>query len=114
LAKDRAAASVRILPPLGGVDLTKLTSKRLEDWHAGLATAPKLARPSRFAKGRKETAIDEMDAGAVRARRATANRTLTVLKAALNHAFNKRCVVSDDAWRKVFDSPPSRLDVAGP
>jgi integrase len=38
---------------------------------------------------------------AVRARRATANRTLTVLKAALNHAFHEGRVASDDAWRKV-------------
>jgi integrase len=37
----------------------------------------------------------------VRARRATANRTLTVLKAALNHAFHEGHVASDEAWRKV-------------
>ena len=101
LAKDRAAANARILPKLGGLELAKLTAKRIEDWHAALATAPKLARSSRFAKGRKETPIDAQDADAVRARRATANRTLTVLKAALNHAYLKRRVASDDAWRKV-------------
>jgi integrase len=37
----------------------------------------------------------------VRARRSTANRTLTVLKAALNHAYIKGRVASDDAWRRV-------------
>lgn len=83
------------------LELAKLTAKRIEDWQAALATAPKLARSSRFAKGRKETAIDAEDADAVRARRATANRTLTVLKAALNHAYLKRRVASDDAWRRV-------------
>ena len=41
LAKDRAAANVRILPTLGGLELAKLTTKRIEDWHAALATAPK-------------------------------------------------------------------------
>ena len=41
------------------------------------------------------------DVDAVRARRATANRTLTVLKAALNHAFHEGRVAADDAWRKV-------------
>ncbi len=101
LAKDRAAARTRILPALGGLDVARLTAKRIEDWHAALATAPKLARTSRFAKGRKETTIDSTDAGAVRARRATANRTLTVLKAALNHAHLKRRVAGDDAWRRV-------------
>ena len=37
----------------------------------------------------------------MRARRATANRTLTVLKAALNHAFHEGRIASDEAWRKV-------------
>jgi integrase len=37
----------------------------------------------------------------VRARRATANRTLTVLKAALNHAYHEGHLASDEAWRKV-------------
>lgn len=54
LAKERAGANVRIQYVLGGVDLAKLTPKRIEDWHAALAMAPKLGRCSRFAKGRKE------------------------------------------------------------
>jgi len=37
----------------------------------------------------------------VRRRRATANRTLTILKAALNHAFAHGKVASDSAWRRV-------------
>lgn len=44
LAKDRAAANVRILPTLGEVDVAKLTSKRIRDWHIALGTAPKLTR----------------------------------------------------------------------
>lgn len=101
LAKDRAAANVRILPALGETELPKLTTKRIRDWHTGLATAPKLTRSARTGKGRKTTAIDAKDADAVRARRATANRTLTVLKAALNHAFHESRVASDEGWRKV-------------
>jgi integrase len=101
LAKDRAAANVRILPPLGELDLAKLTTKRIRDWHTGLATAAKLTRTGRMTKKRKSTAVDAKDADAVRARRATANRTLTVLKAALNHAYHEGHVGSDEAWRKV-------------
>jgi Major Facilitator Superfamily len=86
LAKDRAAARARVLPQLGPVELAKLTTKRIRDWQSVLATAPKLTRASRTAKDRKSRAVDMKDADAVRARRATANRTLTVLKAALNHA----------------------------
>ena len=101
LAKDRAAASVRILPALGEVELAKLTTKRIRDWHTGLATAAKLTRTGRTTKERKSQSIDMKDADAVRARRATANRTLTVLKAALNHAYHEGRVATDEAWRKV-------------
>jgi integrase len=101
LAKDRAAAIARILPALGVLELAKLTTKRLRDWHTGLATASKLVRTGRIVKkARKSHAVDTKDADAVRARRATANRTLTVLKAALNHAFHESRVASDEAWRK--------------
>jgi integrase len=49
----------------------------------------------------------------VRRRRATANRVLTYLKAALNHAWRSGIVPSDDAWRRVkpfksVDSPVVR------
>ena len=49
----------------------------------------------------------------MRARRATANRILTVLKAALNLAFQERLVPNDEAWRavkpfKAVDSPVIR------
>jgi integrase len=102
LAKDRAAARARILPALGDVELAKLTTKRIRDWHTGLATAPKLVRTSRIVKkAQKRRTVDAKDADAVRARRATANRTLTVLKAALNHAFHDGRIVTDEAWRKV-------------
>jgi len=102
LAKDRAAARARILPALGDMELAKLTTKRIRDWHTGLATAPKLVRTSRIVKkAQKRRAVDAKDADAVRARRATANRTLTVLKAALNHAFHDGRIVTDEAWRKV-------------
>jgi integrase len=101
LAQDRGAANVRILPALGEVELTKLTTKRIRDWHTGLAAAPRLFRPSRLDAERKSLAVDPGDADAIRARRATANRTLTVLKAALNHAFHEGRITSDEAWRKV-------------
>ena len=102
LPKDRAAARSRISPALGNVELPKLTTKRIRDWHTGLATAPKLVRTGRIVKkARKSHAIDTKDADAVRARRSTANRTLTVLKAALNHAFHDGRITSDEAWRKV-------------
>ena len=52
-------------------------------------------------KDAKARLFNSNNADAVRARRATANRTLTVLKAALNHAFHEGRVSSDNPWRKV-------------
>ncbi|MGA2045839.1 MAG: site-specific integrase [Roseiarcus sp.] len=101
VAKDRAAARARILPALGEAEVTGLTMKQIRDWHTGLATTPKLTRAPRMAKERKSTAGEAISGDATRARRATANRTLTVLKAALNHAFHEGRAPTDAAWRKV-------------
>jgi integrase len=101
LAKDRAAARARVLPELGAIELAKLTTKRIRDWQSALAIAPKLARAGRLTRERKTRVFDPNDVDAARARRATANRTLTVLKAALNHAFREGRTGSDDQWRKV-------------
>ena len=76
-----------ILPALGETEISKLTAKQIKAWHRGLATAPKRLRTKKTAKKVATKEIDRSDAGAVRSRRATANRILTVLKAALNHAF---------------------------
>ncbi len=108
--KDRGIAKTRITPEIGAVELAKLTTKRIRDWQSALATAPKLTRTGRITNYRPSPAVDLTDADAVRARRSTANRILTVLKAALNHAFQESRIGSDEAWRKVkpfreVDSP---------
>jgi integrase len=108
VAKDRSVAKVRILPILGNLEVSRLTSRRLRDWHTNLAETGKQARAGRSGKGRVERVLDKDDPDAVRARRATANRTLTILKAALNFAFQDNRVPSDEAWRKV--KPFSSVD----
>jgi hypothetical protein len=55
----------------------------------------------------RETANDD---DARRARKASANRILTMLKAALNRAFHADRVASDSAWQKVW--PFKRVDEA--
>src|SRR5215813_15023298 len=97
--ETRRAAETHILPVLATGLIGKLTAKRIEDWHRGLAAKPALARskPGRKPNHRK---IDR-SADAIRKRRATANRILTVLKAALNHAWKAGHVASDDPWRRV-------------
>ncbi len=98
---DRYAAEARIIPELGGIDVGKLTSKRIRDWLTAVAKAPKLLRTKKTAVKRATEPVNAEDLDAVRARRSTANRLLTVLKAALNHAFHEGKVVSDEPWRKV-------------
>ncbi len=95
----RRAAETHILPSLGAMLVTKLTTKKIEDWHRGLAEKPALARskPGRKPNYRKA----DKTADGIRKRRATANQILTVLKAALNHAWKAGHVPSDDAWRRV-------------
>lgn len=100
LAKDLAASRARIVPTLGAIELSKLTTRRIRDWHFGLATAPRLARAGAFEKPRETIGLEATNADAARARRATSNRTLTVLKAALNYAFQENRVAGDEVWRK--------------
>jgi integrase len=99
LYDTRRAAEAHILPALGDHAVAKLTARKISDWHHGLAE--KRAR-SRTKQGRKQNYRKaESGPDAVRKRRATANRILTVLKSSLNHAWKSGHVASDDAWRRV-------------
>jgi integrase len=95
----RRTAETHILPTLGSITVAKLTAQKISDWHHGLAE--KRAR-TRTKPGRKQNYRGaESGRDAIRKRRATANRILTVLKATLNHAWKAGHVASDDAWRRV-------------
>ncbi len=101
-------ADALILPQLGDVDAGRLTAARLRAWLDGIAAAPpRLRRSAGEVKAGKVKArtIDTSDPEAVRRRRSTANRTLTILKAALNHAWREGKVPSDDGWRRVKPFP---------
>jgi integrase len=98
---DRYAAQARIIPELGSIESARLTTRRLRAWHVALAQANKLVRSRLNATVRATKALDVDDEEAVRARRSTANRILTILKAALNHAYHEGRIASDEAWRKV-------------
>jgi integrase len=98
-----------ILPDLGAIQIEKLTTDRINRWRNKLATQPKRVRRKRTATepATRPTADDE---DARRARKATTNRILTMLKAALNRAFHTDRVSSDSAWRKV--KPFKKVDEA--
>jgi integrase len=93
-------AHAHILPALGKLEVTRLTTARLRRWHEDLAEQPGRLRTKLGAKQRYRELAEDPDA--TRARRATANRNLTVLKAALNHAWQSGKIAgSDEAWRRV-------------
>lgn len=104
----RRVAETHILPTLGTIPIPKLTAKKIEDWHHGLAEKPALARtkPGEQLNYRKA----DKTADGIRKRRSTANRILTVLKAALNHAWKAGHAPSDDAWRRT--KPFKAVDTA--
>jgi integrase len=93
-------AQAFIYDQLGNVVIDALTTKQLRDWLSGIATSPARIRTRKGEKQRYRD-FDPNDEESVRRRRSTANRTLTVLKAALNHHFREGHVTSDTAWRKV-------------
>jgi integrase len=96
----RYMAQAHILPVLGKLELAKLTTERIRKWHEELAEQPARLRSRPGAKQRYREPNGDPDEA--RARRATANRNLTVLKAALNHAWHGgELSCSDEAWRKV-------------
>jgi integrase len=96
---SRHRARAHIYPTLGNAEVASLTTDMLRRWHVGLVKALPRARtkPGTVQRHRVFDGSEE----AVRRRRSSANRVLTILKAALNHAFNDGKVVSDTAWRKL-------------
>lgn len=98
----RYRARAFIYPEFGDLEVNSLMKTRIEKWLADMASAPARLRTKtgKDQKYRKPPSDEE----AVRRRRSTANRTLTVLRAALNRAWKnseETGVVSDSAWRKV-------------
>ncbi len=90
-----------IRPKFGLKAVNDLTTREIEKWHVKLATTPARVRSGKFdgVKHRKPPkGADER-----RARKATANRILTVLRAGLNRAFRdpENGIVNDAAWRRV-------------
>jgi integrase len=93
------ASNGHIVQALGTLETRKLTATRISEWHEALASAPvrlrsRKGQPVRHAK-------TPANADSRRRRQATANRVLTILKAALNHAWHDGKVASDDARRRV-------------
>jgi integrase len=101
-------STVHILPALGDYLVSELTAEQLRRWLAVMAAQPPQARP-KAGKPQYQPAAATDDA--IRARRASANRVLTMLKAALNHAFDEGHVANRDAWGRKL-KPFHNVEVA--
>jgi integrase len=100
-AKERVrwAIDAHIRPDLGSLQLVNLTRRRLEVWLTKLVEAPPRRRTKK-GKPQKFGTLDTSEDG-VRRRRATANRLLGILKAALNHAADNHKPCDSEAWHAV-------------
>jgi integrase len=95
----RHRANAHIYPALGDIEVSSLTTAVLRKWLARLAKALPRAR-TKPGQPQQHRAFDGSEE-AVRRRKSSANRTWTILRAALNHAFREDLVESDSTWRKV-------------
>lgn len=84
----RQVAAAWIIPELGGIPVTKLKLKKLNDWRDWFIKQP---RRGNGIKPRVPKTADEK-----RARQATCNRVITILRAALTHAVEN----NDDLARE--------------
>jgi integrase len=96
----RYRAEALILPTLGDIACAELTKKQIEAWRNETARAAPRLR-TRRGQAQKHRTVPQDDAEAPRQRKATTNRVLTVLKAALNRAWRDGKIETDAAWRRV-------------
>jgi integrase len=90
-AAAESAAVCHILPALGRLEVASLTSSQLRAWVASMVE-------SSATNGSLVNEKLVMDDEQIRRRRVSANRYLSVLKSALNHAYDEGHVSSNIAW----------------
>lgn len=107
-AKDvRYRYDALIKHQLGKIEVAALNAKKIRDWHRDIAKLPARLRTR---KGEQQNYATLNGDDAKRQRKASANRTLAILKAALNWAWREGNAASDAEWRRV--EPFEGVDVA--
>jgi integrase len=99
-----------VLARFGSKCVSDLTTRELARWRDELAEGQAMIRTRKGETRRLKPPAETDDKK--RQRKATANRILTMLKAALNLAFRNELVSSDIAWRRV--KPFEKTDAARP
>jgi integrase len=100
-AQTRKRAAAVIEPVFGSTLVERLNSDEIKRWLDDLAHTPPGRRIKKGQTRKKVLIKAPVDAEFMRRRRATANRTLSILRAALNFAWREGRVASDLAWRRV-------------
>ena len=89
-------AEAHILPTLGGVEISKLRTEQIEKWRDSIAnSAPRRRTKPGAAQNYGPAPSDEVSS---RSRKVTANRVLTILKAALNRWAKQHKLTDRSAW----------------
>ena len=85
-----------IRPLMGNIAISRLTKAKVERWHQAIASSPARLR-TRLGEAQRHAA-SSVDPETIRARRVTANRNLTILKAALNKAHADHRLPFPPVW----------------
>lgn len=95
-------AKRHIMDQIGSIPIVQLTAPQIETWLTDLSRSAPTIPIGRNGKKRFGPISDDPEWR--RRRRASANKVLVLLKAALNHAFDRGYVQTDRAWAvvKVF------------
>ena len=89
-------AEAHISPALGHIEITKLRTAQIEKWHDGIASSAPRRRTKPGASQNYGPAPSDEESS--RSRKVTANRVLTILKAALNRWAKRHKLTDRTAW----------------
>jgi integrase len=107
-ADARCRYELHIKPTLGEVEVAQITAGRIRKWLANLAKSPAMVRTK---EGDEQNHREpKKDGDDIRRRKASANRVLTTLKAALNMAWRENLTPTNAEWGRV--EPFENVDVA--
>jgi len=99
VGRAKMSAKAWIIPTLGKIVIKNLTRAQLESWLDYISTSPRRIRAK---KGQSAYAPPPMTEDEKRARKDSANRILSILKAALNFAVDHGLSeVTNPPWKKV-------------
>lgn len=94
---------------IGEVPMVDLTKGQIASWHLKIAESQKMTNSGSLKSGGQQIPLGETEKlkNARKARRSTANRVLTILKAALTHqqGLQKKPITIDEPWRRVYKFP---------